>query len=542
MTPVEPGDAPKPPRHSRAPIQAFRIATLVVPPALAWNAAFAAPHPSALTVAVTRLLGPLWVVMAGALLVRTVDALVRRRVWVARHPGQPPAPRVPLLEQLDVLTASGSATLWASSAAIVLSVSVGWASLSVVGIMGLCFVQLVVLWTVVVAGGDDPFRVASLARSFVPARATEGDRVIEEVRLTNPRIPTGFRLFAAGRIGPRWAVSRYVVGESASGGELVMESDVGPALRGEHRAPPLDAWLQDVFGLCRSVRRTAGEASLTVLPRLRPVDGVKQLLGTGGHDLEPRPAAMPTEGSLRLREYAPGDDARRIHWVRSLAARQVVVRLPDETPPEKPAIDVVLDTFLEDAGALSCAAHDEVLDALVKIWLGVGQALIDGGARVTLVTAAAKNGRIEPLRRKLTARAMPDALRLGAEVRWQGDVRVDRLLPATRRPTSAVVVSYRLQPDPEGTRGVRWILAPVSAWSHSDEALPQASTGMLPHPAGSADNRWSRRRRERIRIEAALRDRITFLGGCGPTRDRASLAGSFCARPAAPARIRLEAL
>jgi hypothetical protein len=45
-----------------------------------------------------------------------------------------------------------------------------------------------------------------------------------------------------------------------------------------------------------------------------------------------------------------------------------------------------------------------------------------------------------------------------------------------------------------------------------------------------------------MRIEAAQRDRITFLGGCGPTRDRGSLAGSFCARPAAPARIRLEAL
>jgi uncharacterized protein (DUF58 family) len=514
--------------HARWPIQLFRIATLVAAPALAWDVAFSAPHPTALTVAVTRLLAPLWLVMAVALAVRAASALRRR--------ADPGAEAVSLLDRIDVLTASGSALIWASSLAIAGSVEVGWASLALVGLMGLCFAQLVVLWTLVAAGGDDPWRQASLARSFVPESALEGDRVVEEVRLTGARIPTGFRLFARGRIGARWPESRYVVGEGAAGGEIVLETEVGPALRGEHRAPPLTVWLQDVFGLCRSVQRTAGEASLTVLPRIRPVDGVKPLLGHGGHDLEPRPQALPTEGSLRLREYAPGDDARRIHWVRSLSARQVVVRLPDEIPPERPAVDVVLDTFLEDAGALSCTAHEEMLDALVRVWLGVGQALVESGARVTLVTAT-KDG---AARRRLTGHALPEALRLGAGARWQEDVPVETLLPGAKR--SAVIVSYRLQPDPEGAGDLRWILAPVSAWAHGDEPLQQQSPALLPHPIGTPENRWSRRRRDRLRREAAVRDRVTFLARCEPTRGRKDLQGSFCARPAAPARIRLEAL
>jgi hypothetical protein len=117
---------------------------------------------------------------------------------------------------------------------------------------------------------------------------------------------------------------------------------------------------------------------------------------------------------------------------------------------------------------------------------------------------------------------------------------VETLLPGAKR--SAVIVSYRLQPDPEGAGDLRWILAPVSAWAHGDEPLQQQSPALLPHPIGTPENRWSRRRRDRLRREAAVRDRVTFLARCEPTRGRKDLQGSFCARPAAPARIRLEAL
>jgi uncharacterized protein (DUF58 family) len=528
-------------RHPRTALQLFRIASLVVPEAIAWHAAFSAPHPSRLTDAVTYALGPLWLLTAGALGLRSVDALLRR--------GRD-ARDASLLDRIDVLTASGSALAWTSAVAILASIWIGWASLSVVGLMGMALLHMVVLWACLCAGGADPWRRASLSRRFVPETAVEGAPVIEELRFLGARIPVGFRLFAAGRVGPRWPMSRYVLGDAASGGEIRLERDVGPARRGEHHAEPLEVWLQDVFGLCRSVRVAAGDARLTVLPLLPSVEGARHLLGAGGHDLEPRPAPrMPTEGTFRLREYAPGDDARRIHWVRSLAARELVVRLPDELPPDQPSVRLVLDTFLPRGEALTCAGPAALLDALVEVWLGVGRALEEAGTRVTLVTAAREGGKVVSQRRRLAPRALDRALRLGAQVRWQGALTVEGLLSdgghgrQTRAPEPAIVVSYRLQPDAPGPAASRWIVVPALVWTRFDEALLQRSPGALPHPLGSPDNRWSRRRREWSRRERALRDHTTFTRLCAaaaPPRE-----GALVARPdasAGPLRICLEEL
>ena len=515
--------------HARWPIQLFRIATLVVPSALAWEVAFSAAHPSRFTTAATFGLGPLWVLMASALTVRSVHALLRRRDGEAGAGA--------LLDHVDVLTASGSALMWMASTAIACSVWVGWASLSVVGLMGLGVVHLVVLWTWLRAGGRGPWRRASVSRRFVPESAVEGTPVTEEVRLADVQIPTGFRLFVSGRVGQRWATSRYAVDDTESGGEILLESEIGPAIRGEHVVEPLSLWFQDVFGLCRSTRIQAGDASLTVLPRPRPVEGVSDLLGRAGSELEARPETrLPTEGSLRLREYQSGDDARRIHWVRSLTARQVVVRLPDELPPDQPSVRLVLDTFLPGASGLACTAPSELLDALVAVWLGVARALVDGGARVTLVTAAMVDGEVTPRRRRLTAHTRMEALRLGAQARWQDTVRLDRLIGDD----PVIVVSCRMQPDPIERGPVRWILVPEPTWTCFDDRSPAPTPGVLPHPVSTADNRWSRLRRDRLRRERALRDHKRFGKMCEHLEKPRK--GSFIARDAGPLRVRLEAL
>jgi uncharacterized protein (DUF58 family) len=511
---------------ARWPLQVFRIASLVVPAALAWDTAFSAPHPTLLTSAVTRALVPLWVATAAALASRSVGALARRRGDAAEGAS--------LLDRIDVLTASGSAVAWTSAVAIWASVKVGWASLAVVGMMGMALYHLAVIWTCVAAGGADPWRRASLSRRFVPETAVEGDPVVEELRLSGVRIPIGFRLFAAGRVGPRWPLSRYVVGDGAAGGEIVMERDVGPARRGEHEAEPLEVWLQDVLGLCRSVRVRAGAARLTVLPAVPSVEGARTLLGAGGHDREPRPAVRaPTEGSLGLRAYAPGDDARRIHWIRSLASPDLVVRLPDELPPDRPRVRLVLDTFLPRGEALATNAPAALLDALVGVWLGVGRALAEAGVHVTLVTAAFEDGEVVRIRRPLAPRALDQGLRLGARVRWQEAILVEKLLeegagPQARAPAPSIVVSYRLQPETHGQPASPWIVVPALVWTRFDEPAQAAASVVFPHPFGSADNRWSRRRRDRLRRQRALRDHTTFTrlsAAVAPPRE-----GAFVAR------------
>lgn len=517
--------------------QLFGLVSLVVPPALAWNLAFAERHPTRLIEAVVTTLGPLWLLTATALAVRCVGALLDRR--------REGAAEITLLDRLDVLTSTGRALAWSSSLAIALAVGVGWASLALVGLMGSALLYLVVLATLLVAGGGDPFRRASIERRFSPAVVVEGGAVIEEIRLDRPRIPIGFRLLGEGRIGSRWATSRYVVDDGASGGELTLESEIGPAFRGEHRAEPLLFWLQDVFGLCRSLRLRAGAAELTVLPALYPVTGAKSLLGPGGRDREPRPAQrLPTEGSLHLRDYQPGDDARRVHWVRSLAGQKLIVRTPDELPPDQPSVRVVLDTFLPGAEGFACSAPAALLDALVEVWISVGRALADAGARVTLVLPVPSGDTLAPQALRLGATTHAEALRLGAAARWQSALPVEAMLERG----ATFLVSCRIQPllaGAELSEGARWILVPEPTWTCFDEAFPARSVGRFPLPLGTRDNRLSRRQRAQRRWWAGLRDHTAFsrhaASGSAPRP------GSFSARPmrssqSSPRRIVLEAL
>ena len=528
------------PEKGRGLLQIFRGLSLLVPAGWAWHAALRAESATELDHAVTMSIGPLWVATAVALTIRLGDALglhmgARRSADGAGKPSK--------LAAIDVLTESGCAMAWLGAAAIALA---SWPSLTVVGLLGLCTVQVVAIWTMLRAGGRDPWRRASLSRRFIPSAATEGEPVIEELRFSNARIPIGFRLLAKDRLGRGWPTSRFAVEASDAGGEVVLEREVGPALRGEHRAELVEVWLQDVLGLCHSTHVHAGPAELTVLPRALPVEGMHKVLGTGGHDAAPdAEQRLPTEGTMRLREYQPGDDVRRIHWLRSLTAGQVDVRLPDEVPPDQPSVRLVLDTFLPALASsnerLACTSPDRLLDALVSVWLGVGRSLAEAGVRVTLVAAAARDGHVDPWRHRLTAGAaqsggLEPALRLGARLDWQQALPVDALLTRER----AVVVSFRLPAAAVGVDDPRWILVPPHMWAPLEDAPRFRHRSLLQYPLGSADNRRSRIRRERARRDRGIRDHAVFTMLTTPSEVHRE--GNFVARPAGRAHIRLEAL
>jgi uncharacterized protein (DUF58 family) len=508
------------------PKHAFRIVSLVAPSAIAWSVAFTAADPGDLNDVVAFTLGPLWALLAGALLLRTIGVVSGRRR----------EPTAPLLAQIDILTGSGVALAWLSALAIMAAVWLGWASLAVVGLLGTGLFHVVALLTFVAVRGGDPMRRATISRRFVPEVVTEGDAVIEELRFAGSRIPIGFRLFTTGRVGARWPTSRHVIEAVESGAEVVLESDIGPAVRGDHDAEPLEVWLQDTFGLCRSVRVHVGAARLTVQPRLPVAEQTASLLDRGAGPREPRPATrLPTEGSFRLREYQQGDDVRRIHWVRSLAARELIVRLPDELPPDRPHVRLVLDTFFPEAPALSCDAPAELLDCTVGVWLAVGRALAESGARVTLVTAVHQGAAIAKARHDLVLRTPGPALRLGAQVSWQGEMRVDELLTDE----ATFVVSRGVLVHPSAHPKARWIVVlPAIA---RGLPWPFQSGARFPFPMGSSENRWSHRRREGNRLALARRDHAQALLAI-----RADIArpppGSFVAVPTRDGAIRLEAV
>ena len=508
----------------------FRVATLFAAPAVAAIAEL--PTRSAHLVSSTaHLLGALWLIMAVALAARIVQDAQRQDGTLADLR--------PAWHQLDVLTATGTAVAWTGAGALILCGVTGWASLSVLGVVGLGAVFVTATWTAIAAGGDAPWRRATVGRTIVPEIATEGDPLREQLHLTGVRIPAGMRLFATGRAMIDGPTTRYAIGADCSRADVRVASDLGPARRGEHCAPAMSLWLGDVLGLTRTQPTELGEARFSVLPRPAAVDGARAVLGAGGDDAAARPTLrQPTEGTFRIRTYVPGDDARRIHWVRSLQTGQLVVRLPDEIPQSEPTVRLILDNELWGADDLACVQVRELLDALVRVWLGVARALTDAGARVTLVAIADRAGAPAVIERPFVTHAIRDVVGLGSRITWQTTLTLSSLISAESS-TRQVVVSSRSR-KLAAASPLTWIVLPEAAWTSPGAPLPPRSLVKLPYPTGCADNRLGRRSRDRQRLRELANDR-TILSQVMCRTELASFAGELIARPRRD-RVALEVI
>ncbi len=186
---------------------------------------------------------------------------------------------------------------------------------------------------------------------------------------------------------------------------------------------------------------------------------------------------------------------------------------------------LVLDNHLWGAESLTCQAPDQLLDALVNVWLGVGKALVAAGTRVTLVTGvdrtappsggASREGSlvldrgkgIAASERAMNPRALRESLRLGARAQWQSNLALEAMLDP--RGPRTVVVSCRPRPI-ESCPDLVWVFVPEATWTSPEPWLLASDAIRLPFPSGSADNRMSRRRRERVRVETMWRDRMMF--------------------------------
>ena len=494
----------------------MRISTLIVPPALAALLAVRVDHEPILHT-VAPVLVMMWIFMIGTLVMRYVEGLEHRGPYTTSH-----------WEHVDVLTSSGSALMWLSCAALLASRATGWASLSVIGILGFGTMFVTVAWTAVAAGGLDRWQTAVVKRQVIPEISVEGDELREEVRLEGVSIPIGTRLFATGQAMRYGATTRYTVGAEGSRASLKLDSELGPAMRGEHHAPPLRLWLGDVLGLTRTPNVLRGETSFTVMPRPRVLDGAQCLLDLGGDAATSRQAQqLPTEGTFKIRTYVPGDDTRRIHWVRSSQQDQLVVRLPDELPPAAPCVRVILDNDLLGVEALTTRAPADLLDALVRVWIGVGRALSDRGTQVTLVTALPHDGAFRSVERKLRTRAQRDDQRLGARVSWQESVSLDQLVGKAQ--TRCIVISSRPRRIKHAD-SIAWVIVPESAWTQPEDLVRSDSGLTHLFPSGSAENRASRRKREARRLERQWQDRNIFSQVACWTDWRA-YAGHHIARP-----------
>ncbi|MFM7537634.1 MAG: DUF58 domain-containing protein [Acidimicrobiales bacterium] len=187
-------------------------------------------------------------------------------------------------------------------------------------------------------------RVAiDVERGVHPLRVHAGESTRIELAVGNPgrrRTPPLRIIDPIGRTaGPRLQLAPLAGGQRAR-----VAYHLPTTRRGRVPVGPMQAEVIDPFGLARRRVRVAGATDVTVYPAVELVPA----LGTGG-DQDPsgnavRHNAIGSKGEefFGLREYAVGDELRRIHW-RSSARRGGELLVRQDERPWADRTTIVLD-------------------------------------------------------------------------------------------------------------------------------------------------------------------------------------------------------
>ncbi len=133
--------------------------------------------------------------------------------------------------------------------------------------------------------------------------------------------------------------ARFLLPPLVSGEEARAAYRFPTERRGRFEVGPLRATLSDPFGLVSDTRRILGSEEVVVYPRVHEVPAPPEV---GGLDLDRdhphvRSRVEPTGEFMTLRDYAPGDDLRHVHW-RSTARRGHLVVRQNETRRRAPVL------------------------------------------------------------------------------------------------------------------------------------------------------------------------------------------------------------
>lgn len=228
---------------------------------------------------------------------------------------------------------------------------------------------------------------ASLVSALVPA-PLDVDRLVDPVRV--PRLGTATAVVGIANASSWWPLSLSGtdrVGERAvpvqvpslpPGRRVELRTAVPTSRRGTYPVGPLVLHRRGVAGLVLG-RTTSGDVrTVTVLPRLLPVEapppgvrrghvGADERVEHGGTDL------------VGIREYVPGDDLRRLHWATSARVGTLMVR--EDADPSQPHLTVLLD---DAAASYAADGFEEAVDVAASLVAAAAAS----GSPVRLVTTS----------------------------------------------------------------------------------------------------------------------------------------------------------
>ncbi|MGK0226329.1 MAG: hypothetical protein ACI8XD_001140 [Thermoproteota archaeon] len=149
--------------------------------------------------------------------------------------------------------------------------------------------------------------------------------------------------------------------------------------RGRIEIGPMKTLVTDPFGLASSVRTSAPDTMLLVLPHVDVITPPPQPGGTTAQQMDRSPNRIGNNGDefSSLRAYAIGDDLRKVHWPSSARNSDLVVR--NEHIPEHGHSMVLLDVRTR-------AADPATFERMVSAAASIVVACRKRGDRVRLVT------------------------------------------------------------------------------------------------------------------------------------------------------------
>ncbi len=132
---------------------------------------------------------------------------------------------------------------------------------------------------------------------------------------------------------------------------------VHPSLRGHYPIQLPQVACSFPFGIWTARRNLTTMKSLTVWPKVYPVQGVCPIIGLTSTDQGDGNRGGRSGDFIGVRDYRRGDSAKHINWVASAKVDSLVVT--DRGGPQSVELDVFIDTTMHPSTAmsLSCDEH-----------------------------------------------------------------------------------------------------------------------------------------------------------------------------------------
>lgn len=232
-----------------------------------------------------------------------------------------------------MLTRTGAAMACAAVALVALGVWADYPELVTLGLTAGATLLLAVLWLVAAPR-------LTVEREVRPHRVFEGTAAQGALTVTN----IGRRRSPPLQVTETLAGHRttVLVPALAANDSCTVGYPLPVTKRGRYLIPPVELGHSDPMRLLHRGRARGGELVVHVYPRIHPLATIS---AGGPHDAEGHTANSSPPGGVAfhsLREYAAGDDWRRIHW--GATARTGTVMARHMVIPDEPRQLVLLDT------------------------------------------------------------------------------------------------------------------------------------------------------------------------------------------------------